>query len=74
MAFSDENKISKKNLEAGYVISSGLFPASGVNEDFIRYLIWQHHQQQDHQKSNINQQQQSTKQFPSEGVSKLKES
>ena len=29
---------------------------SGVNEDFIRNLIWQHQQQQ--QQENINQQQQ----------------
>ena len=42
---------------------------SGINEDFIRNLIWQHHHQQQHQK-NINQQQQNTKQFTSEGVSK----
>ena len=43
---------------------------SGVNEDFIRNLIWQRDQQQ-HQKNNINQQQQqSIKQFTSEGVSK----
>ena len=43
---------------------------SGVNEDFIRNLIWQHHQQQQHQK-NINQQQkQNINQFTSEGVSK----
>ena len=35
---------------------------SGVNEDFIRNLIWQHHQQQQHQK-NIKQQQQNIKQF-----------
>ena len=41
---------------------------SGVNEDFIRNLIWQHHQQQQHKK-NINQQQQNIKQFTS-GVSK----
>ena len=40
---------------------------SGINEDFIRNLIWHHHQQQ-HQK-NINQQQQNIKQFTS-GVSK----
>ena len=40
---------------------------SGVNEDFIRNLIWQHQQQQ-HQK-NISQQQQNIKQFTS-GVSK----
>ena len=43
---------------------------TGVKEDFIENLIWQHHQQQ-HQKNNINQQQQqSIKQFTSEGVSK----
>ena len=40
----------------------------GVNEHFIRNLIWQHHQQQQHQK-NINQQQQNIKQFTS-GVPK----
>ena len=42
---------------------------SVVNEDFIRNLLWQH-QEQHHQKSNTNQQQQSIKQFISEGVSK----
>ena len=42
---------------------------SGVNEDFIRNLIWQHHQQQ-LLHNNINQQQQNIKQFTSEGVSK----
>ena len=41
---------------------------SVVNEDFIRNLLWQHQEQ--HQKSNTNQQQQSIKQFISEGVSK----
>ena len=41
---------------------------SGVNEDFIRNLIWWQHQQQRHQK-NINQQQQNIKQCIS-GVSK----
>ena len=35
---------------------------SRVNKDFIRNLIWQHHQQQQHQK-NIKQQQQNIKQF-----------
>ena len=35
---------------------------SGVNEDFIRNLIWQHQQQQQHQK-NIKQQQQNIKRF-----------
>ena len=40
-----------------------------VNEDFIRNLIWQHHQQQ-LLHNNINQQQQNIKQFTSEGVSK----
>ena len=34
--------------------------SSGVNEDFIRNLIWQHQQQQQHQK-NIKQQQQNIK-------------
>ena len=38
--------------------------ASGLNEDFIRNLIWQHHQQQQH-KNNINHQQQNIKQFTS---------
>ena len=42
--------------------------ASGVNEDFIRNLIWHQHQQQQHKK-NINQQQQNIKQFTS-GISK----
>ena len=37
---------------------------SRVNKDFIRNLIWQHHQQQQHQK-NIKQQQQNIKQFTS---------
>ena len=41
---------------------------SGVNEDVIKNLIWQHRQQQQHQK-NVNQQQQNIKQFTS-GVSK----
>ena len=44
---------------------------SGVNEDFIRNLIWQHQQQQ--QQENINQQQQQQQninQFTSEDVSK----
>ena len=35
----------------------------GVNEDFITNLIWQHHQQQQYQKDNINQQQQNIKQL-----------
>ena len=34
----------------------------GVNEDFNTNLIWQHYQQQQHQKNNINQQQ-NIKQF-----------
>ena len=42
----------------------------GVNEDFIRILIWQHHQQQQTQKNNINQQLQNIKQFHMRGVSK----
>ena len=43
---------------------------SGVNEDFIRNLLWQH-QQQRQKKENINQQQQQNiSQFTSEGVSK----
>ena len=37
---------------------------SGVNEDFIRNLIWQYQQQQQHQK-NIKQQQQNIKRFTS---------
>ena len=41
---------------------------SGINGDFIRNLIWQHRQQQQHQK-NIKQQQQNIKQLTS-GVSK----
>ena len=44
---------------------------SGVNEDFIMNLIWQHQQQQ--QQENINQQQQQQQninQFTSEVVSK----
>ena len=40
---------------------------SEVNEDFISNLIWQHHQQQQHQKC-INHQQQNIKQSTS-GVS-----
>ena len=44
-------------MAAGNVKTAFRLP-SGVNEDFIRNLIWQHHQQQ-----NI-------KQFTSEGVSK----
>ena len=40
---------------------------NGVNESFIRNLIWQHQQQQ--QQGNINQQQQNINQFKS-GVSK----
>ena len=55
-------------MAAGNVKTAFRLP-SGVNEDFIRNLIWQHHQQQQHQK-NINQQQQNIKQFTSEGVSK----
>ena len=42
---------------------------SGVDKDLIRNLIWQLHQQQQHQK-NINQQHQNIKQFTSEVVSK----
>ena len=42
---------------------------SGVNEDFIRNLIWQHQQQQQ-QENNQQQQQQNINQFTSEGVSK----
>ena len=41
---------------------------SGVNEGLIRNLIWQHHQQQQHQKK-IKQQQENIKRFTS-GVSK----
>ena len=37
---------------------------SGVNEDIIRNLIWQHHHQQQHQK-NIKQQQENIKRFTS---------
>ena len=33
---------------------------SGVNEDFIRNLIWQHHQQQQHQKISTNDNKTST--------------
>ena len=43
---------------------------SGLNEDFIRNLIWQHHQKQQHQKTINQQQQQNIKQFTSEDVSK----
>ena len=41
---------------------------SGVNENYIRNLIWHHHQQQ--QQENIKQQQQlqNIYQFTSEGV------
>ena len=38
--------------------------SSGVNQDFIRNLIWQHQQQQQHQK-NIKQQQQNIKRYTS---------
>ena len=38
---------------------------SGVKEDFIRNLIWQHQEQQQQYK-NINQQQQNIKQFTSD--------
>ena len=47
-------------------VKTAFRPPSRVNEDFIRNLICQHHQQQ-HQ--NINQQQQNINQFAS-GVSK----
>ena len=36
---------------------------TAVNEDLVTNLIWQRYQQQQHQKTNINQQQQNTKQF-----------
>ena len=42
--------------------------SDGVNEDFIRSLIWQLQQQQQHQK-NVKQQQQNIKRLTS-GVSK----
>ena len=38
--------------------------SSRVNQDFIRNLIWQHQQQQQHQK-NIKQQQQNIKRYTS---------
>ena len=40
---------------------------SGVNEDFIRNILWKHHYQQQHQQENIKQQQrkQNIKQFTS---------
>ena len=44
--------------------------SSGVNEVFIRNLIWQLHQQQQHQKVINQQQQQNTNQLTSEDVSK----
>ena len=40
------------------------------NEDFSRNLIWQHQQQQQHQKISNQQQQQNIKQLTSEDVSK----
>ena len=43
---------------------------NGVNEDFIRNLIWQHQQQQQQENINQQQQQQNIKQFTSEGTSK----
>ena len=43
--------MAAKNVETAFRLPSG------VNKDFIRYLLWQHqHQQQ--QEENINQQQQ----------------
>ena len=42
---------------------------SGINEDLIRNLVWQHQQQQQHK--NINQQQQQNiNQFTSDGILK----
>ena len=42
---------------------------SGINEDLIRNLVWQHQQQQQHE--NINQQQQQNiNQFTSDGILK----
>ena len=43
---------------------------SGVNEDFIRNLMWQHRQQQQRENINQQQQQQNINQFTSENVSK----
>ena len=50
------------------IVKAAFHLLSGVNEDFIRNLTWQHHQQQ--QQENINQQQQQNiNQFASESVS-----
>ena len=43
---------------------------SGVNEDFIRNLIWQHQQQQQQENVNQQQQQQNINQFTLEVVLK----
>ena len=44
--------------------------ANRVNEDFIRNLIWLHHQQQQYQQIISRQQLQNTKQFTSKDFSK----
>ena len=44
--------------------------ANRVIEDFIRNLIWLHHQQQQYQQIISRQQRQNIKQFTSKGFSK----
>ena len=55
-------------MAADYVKTTFRLP-SGVNEDFIRNLIWQHQQQQQQENIYKQQQQQNINQFTS-GVSK----
>ena len=78
LADSRENKLSTNQIQvkrkekfwklAANNVKTAFRLPSGVNEDFIRNLMWQHQQQQ--QRENINQQQQHINQFTSEGVSK----
>ena len=50
-------------------VKTAFRPPNVVNEAFIRYWIWLHHQKQQHQKI-INQQQQNIQQFTSKDASK----
>ena len=50
-------------MAADNVKTAFRLPIGVVNEDFTTNLIWQHHHQPQHQKNNINHQQQNIKQF-----------
>ena len=79
MAGSREKKLSANQIQvkrketfrkmAAENVKTAFCLPSGVNEDFIRNLLWQHQQQRQQQENITQQQQQNINQFTS-GVSK----